>query len=538
MGMRGRETLVAVAIGVLVCCWITEGHAQDGPPPTGAVDQLLLIQIVSGVVPPSRPTGTSGWDPEPIEHRPLVCDLAELGVGAAAGVAGTPAAAAPAGGAAGRICDALTRRPPNESDPRAPDVVVEVDLGLQRARFQTAAAPDTASPSWEFGFYLFASQVPQAGIDLHVFDADRDGRREDIDSVAIPRQDILRAAAQDGRLVQRGRAGVEVALRVEALALDAPSATRTFDLRLPSVSVGEVAPSPVVPRGARVRIEASGNVVLGDPRRFPSTGADGSADLGSRSYNLPAFPSAPFGSVVMWLGQDPAARQKVVVGSCVEFVALEVGLPVFAVNDRSRDSNRGEFAVHVMVRPPEPGTDPVATQEQRCGSSPGVATASTQEARAALATLTSISLVLPRTKANNAPWDGDNSPPDAFVVLSQGGRALGRSRTVRDRFDPQITFSNVTMDTASTLVVEVMDEDLVANDPIGTAVINLAAGETRAALGNAGQVAIELQASGVAPVRSLGPPIPVNTGPSVQPRARPGAPTVVPAAGVMPIGPR
>lgn len=480
-----------------------EGLAQD------AAEPPLLIEVVSGTVPTFRPQG-GAWDPEPGHRSNPGCAL--IGV---LGDLVQPGA----GRVAQPVCSALSTSAAPEADPTAPDVFIEVDFGIQRARILSPTARDTSVPSWQFAFYARRSDIPRGGIDFHLADDDAAGP-ERIDTVAVSRRELLAAATGDGRIVGRGGAGATLSIRVAPVQ---PDATRAFDLQVSARTEGVPAPDPAVPVGALVRVEAAGHVVLGDPSQFPATGPDGSADLASRSFNLRSFPTAPFGALVLWLGRRDAQRQQVVVGPCREFTASESGVPVFAINDSSRDSNRGQLQAHVTISPPPPGRDPLAAYDAACQAPAPVAQGPAPEGQQAVRDhilVRAIRIVVPRRDGRGAEWDGNHTPPDVLVTVAQGGRRLARNRTAIESFEPMIGLGALWVDTtAGPVIVEVVDDDDFGHrDRIGTAILDVAAGQTSGPLGDAGQVSLELAAARTPSQVSPVPPFPANNGAPVEAR--------------------
>lgn len=480
--MAHRSPIVFVALALAL------GSAMPVAAQDVQADDLLLIEVLSATIPAHRAGGTASWDAAPTDQANPLCDAATVAAGAWARSQQVAVSSA-------RLCSFLTTQAPAQADPSDPDVFVELDLGAGSSKVSTEGALDTLAPEWRFGLFVRARDLP-ASVIAAVIDADPGQRRDPIGSVMLRRDDLV-TASRDGSVIEGTTPeGLRLRVRVSAAAATPYGQPQTWGFDVPAADQAVLAPLPngvVVPIGARIRVEASGRVYLGDPNRYPSTDAVGSPDPTARAYALEELRNANinFGALIWAMGSELASRQTVATGRCREFTATRSGVPVFTINDRSRESNTGTLSVRMTIAPPSSEDSMGAQIDRPCEVADPNAT---NAAPLPSATWDVVEVVVSRRKATGEAWDGDGSDPDLFAVVTVGQQPPVTTPTAQDRV--QVAFEVPPVNAgAGTVAVEVWDRDVFSNDLVGRVVLDVAGGQTTAALDGGGGVRLVSRSS-------------------------------------------
>lgn len=119
--------------------------------------------------------------------------------------------------------------------------------------------------------------------------------------------------------------------------------------------------------------------------------------------------------------------------------------------------------------------------------------------------ITSIQVDLPRTKPNGQPWDIGQGLPDPAVTISQAGRALSELGPFHDTTAHRFTPDNLAVDLSrGPIRVQVRDADVLADDAVGEATLDLGSGLWGASVSAEGSVVVALDLP-------LPPPQPLTT---------------------------
>ena len=263
-------------------------------------------------------------------------------------VAGAVGSVKPAlGGLGGLACGLLGDSKQRQSDPREPDLRIELRSGP--VVYTSYVAPDRRAHQFGYSFVIPDESIPAQGLVLAVLDDD-DGALggEEISSIRLSRDQLIAWATTGG----------VASLTAEALKLFEITVTphdgqlRKVEFDLATNSGGDTVRGIAVNAGDVVRIEASGAWQIGTYHN-EVLGPDGFTDGRLRDYNLPLFPRQAHGSTVALLGQQ--GKQLVLpIQPCVRVVSAFAGVIWVGINDRKFNDNVGSAHIRVFTRAPKP----------------------------------------------------------------------------------------------------------------------------------------------------------------------------------------
>lgn len=262
-------------------------------------------------------------------------------------VAGAVATVQPEAAIAGLACDLLGSSKQRQTDPREPDLRLELRSGP--AVYTTYVAPDRRSHQFGYSFVIPDESIPVQGLVLAVLDDD-DGALggEEIGSVRLSRDQLI-AMATTGELASLSASPVAL-LEVSVTAHGGRLRKAEFDLA--TNSGGANVRGITVNAGDIVRIEASGTWQIGT-YNDDVLGPEGFIDGRLRDYNLPLFPRFAHGSTVALVGEQ-GKLVVLPVSPCVRVVSPFAGVIWVGINDRKFNDNQGSAHIRVFTRAPKP----------------------------------------------------------------------------------------------------------------------------------------------------------------------------------------
>lgn len=307
--------------------------APPAPPPPQMPKRIVLrIERVQVAV------GGREWDGPVAEvsYKKICQDLASA-----------VASVKPVAALGGLACDLLGNSKQRQSDPREPDLRIELRSGP--VIYTSYVAPDRRAHQFGYSFVIPDESIPTQGLVLAVLDDD-DGAMggEEISSIRLSRDQLIALATTSD----------VASLSAEALNLLEITVTphdgklRKVEFDLATNSGGETVRGIAVNAGDVVRIEASGTWQIGTYNN-ELLGPDGFTDGRLHSSNLPLFPSAAHGSTVALVGQQ-GELLALPVQPCVRVVSAFAGVIWVGINDRKFSDNVGSARIRVFTRAPKP----------------------------------------------------------------------------------------------------------------------------------------------------------------------------------------
>lgn len=304
------------------------------PPPPPQMPKRIVLRIERVQV----AAGGREWDGPVAEvsYRKICLDLA-----------GAVASVKPVAALGGLACDLLGNSKQRQSDPREPDLRIELRSGP--VVYTSYVAPDRRAHQFGYSFVIPDESIPTQGLVLAVLDDD-DGAMggEEIGSVRLSRDQLIALATTSD----------VASLSAEALNLFEITVTphdgqlRKAEFDLATNSGGEIVRGIAVNAGDVVRIEAAGTWQIGTYHN-EFLGPEGFTDGRLRDYNLPLVPSEAHGSTVALVGQQ--GKQLILpVQPCVRVVSAFAGVIWVGINDRKFSDNVGSAHIRVFTRAPKP----------------------------------------------------------------------------------------------------------------------------------------------------------------------------------------
>ncbi|MBK9031558.1 MAG: hypothetical protein IPL61_09525 [Myxococcales bacterium] len=334
--------VIAVAVGALLVVVMSGGSEASSPRTAAATAGAAATNVPAEPPPPPPPqmpkrivlrvervrVATDGreWDGPIAEtsYKKLCAD-----------VAGAVAVVQPEVAIAGLACNLLGSGKQRQTDPREPDLRVELRSGP--VVYTSYVAPDRRAHQFNYSFVIPDESIPAQGLVLAVLDDD-DGALggEEIGSVRLSRDQLI-TMATTGELASLAAPPLSL-LEVSATPHDGRLRKIEFDLA--ASAGGETARGITVNAGDIVRIEASGTWQIGT-YNDKELGPAGFSDGRLQDYNLPLFPRTAHGSTVALVGQQ-GKLVVLPVQPCVRVVSPFAGVIWVGINDRKFTDNKGQ----------------------------------------------------------------------------------------------------------------------------------------------------------------------------------------------------
>lgn len=328
---RGKTVWGLLAALLTISCG--GAPASSTQTATDATPEFVVLTIDTVRVAAARPEGAGPWD-GPIEAAKKGCGF----TAAVAGLLVSPAAA----GLARSLCETSGGRQ-EERDPKAPDLVLTLDMGNHV--FHTPIARDSYYQNFGYKVVIPLHEVPTHGVKLSVIDQDGENVT-DGELMGLFRLDQrdLRPGA-----LQRAKAGsVEEIVFSTAPYVVIPEPTELIVQTKEGLHVTDLE----IIAGEDVEIQANGRYIASSydgveigPKGYPRE---------KRSYNLTMSPlrEGPHGAAIAIFAADDTAVEAVLVGACARVIAPHSGTLTVGVNDRDPSNNSGELAFRISRRAP------------------------------------------------------------------------------------------------------------------------------------------------------------------------------------------